>query len=284
MADLFLKNEDYLRKKSLPLVLLRRDPQPDFPVHSHESTELVIITRGSGTHILPDGNRIISAGDVFLIHGKMRHGYTDLHDLALYNIMFDLKDFNHPLFALQGKSLLPSLFQLKVPDGGLHLEDGAFQTTVDLLHRIEEEQMASAEDSTAMIAALFIQLILHLGRYIRSSGLKQENEQFSRIDDLVDEMRESSVKKWTRSDMAKTAGMSVSTLNRRFRERIGVAPVEYLIRLRLKKASLLLQDPELSIAEIADMTGFPDSNYFCRMFRKYFGIAPGKYREHEKNA
>ena len=279
MADLFLKNEDFLRKKQFPLVLLRRDPQPEFPLHSHESTELVIVTRGHGKHILSDSERKISAGDVFLIHGKTRHAYAELHDLALYNIMFDLKAFNHPLFSLQGKSLLPSLFLLKVPDGGIRLSGEPFQTAFDLLRKMEEEQFSGAEDSPAMIAALFIQLILHLGRFAKSSGLPQKDCLFSRVDDLVDELTEFSERKWTRQEMAKSAGMSLSTLTRHFRDRTGASPLEFLIRVRLKKASLLLQDPELGIGEIADQTGFSDSNYFCRQFKKHFGISPGKYRK-----
>ena len=279
MAELFLKNEDFLRKKQLPLVLLRRDPQPEFPLHSHESSELVIVTRGHGKHIISGSERNISAGDVFLIHGKTRHAYADLHDLALYNIMFDLKEFHHPLFTLQGKSLLPSLFLLKVPDGGIHLSGEPFETTFSLVRQIEEEQISGSEDSPAMIAALFIQLILHLGRQAKSAGIQQNSCQFSRVDDLVDEITEFSARKWTRKEMAKYAGMSISTLTRHFRDRTGIAPLEFLIRVRLKKASLLLRDPELGIGEIADQTGFSDSNYFCRQFKKHFGISPGKYRK-----
>ena len=279
MADLYLKNEDFLRKKQLPLVLLRRDPQPEFPLHSHESSELVIVTRGHGKHILPGSERNISAGDVFLIHGKTRHAYSDLHDLALYNIMFDLKEFNHPLFALQGKSLLPSLFLLKVPDGGVHLSGEEFQAVFELVRKMEDEQTSAAEDSDAMISALFMQLILLLGRSAVSAGITRKSPQYSRVDELVDEITEHSARKWSRTEMAKKAGMSLSTLTRHFRERTGVSPLEYLIRVRLKKASVLLQNPELGLAEIADMTGFTDSNYFCRLFRKYFGISPGKYRQ-----
>ena len=279
MADLYLKNEDFLRKKQLPLVLLRRDPQPEFPLHSHESSELVIVTRGHGKHILPGSERNISAGDVFLIHGKTRHAYSELHDLALYNIMFDLKEFNHPLFALQGKSLLPSLFLLKVPDGGVHLSGEEFQTVFELVRKMEDEQTSAAEDSDAMISALFMQLILLLGRSAVSAGITRKSPQYSRVDELVDEITEHSARKWSRAEMAKMAGMSLSTLTRHFRERTGVSPLEYLIRVRLKKASVLLQNPELGLAEIADMTGFTDSNYFCRLFRKYFGISPGKYRQ-----
>ena len=279
MADLYLKNEDFLRKKKIPLVLLRRDPQPEFPLHSHESSELVIVTRGTGKHILPGTERKISAGDVFLIHGKTRHAYSELQDLALNNIMFDLKEIEHPLFSLQGKSLLSSLFLLKVQDGGVHLDGIDFQSVLELVRRMEEEQLSGAEDSPSMIAALFMELILLLGRWAKSAGLIQKNTPYSRVDELIDEMTEHSSRKWCRAEMAKFAGMSLSTLTRHFRDRTGLAPLEYLIRIRLKKASILLHNPELDLAEIADMTGFSDSNYFCRLFRKHFGISPGKYRK-----
>ena len=279
MSELFLKNEDFLRKKSIPLVLLRRDPQPEFPIHSHESSELVLVYRGSATHIFPDGKRKISAGDVFLIHGKTKHGYTDIKDLALCNIMFDLKDFNHPLLLFHGNSLISALLSLKVPGGSLHLTGDTFRNIMDLAGQIESEQTAGSTDSPAMISALFMQLILILGRSAKSAGIPEQKMHLSRIDDLVEKITEHSAEKWTRSAMAKAAGMSLSTLTRHFRERTGAAPLEFLIRIRLKKAAHLLQDPTVGIAEAADLTGFSDSNYFCRQFRKHFGITPGKYRK-----
>lgn len=278
MPDLLLKNEDFLRKKQFPLILLRRDPQPDFPLHSHESSELVFVYRGTGTHILPGSSRTISAGDVFLIHGKTKHAYADLHDLALCNILFDLRELNHPIFSFSGKTMRSYLFLLKAPDGGLHLEGSQFREVSDLFSRIEEEQLSGTADSPAAEAALFVLLILKLGRWARSGGIRESGGIFSRVDDLIDEISEHSSRPWTRSEMMKKAGMSISTLYRHFRERTGVSPKEYLIRERLKRAAVLLQTRELGIGEISDMTGFSDSNYFCRQFRKHFGTSPGKYR------
>ena len=279
MPELHLKNEDFLRKESLPLVLLRRDPQQNFPMHSHESSELVLIYRGSGTHIFPGGKRRISAGDIFLIHGKTRHGYTDLKDLALWNIMFDLNQFNHPLLSFHGNTLLPSLLLLKIPGGGVHLTGEQFQEIISLVELMEKEQISDAQDSPAMISALFMRLTLLLGRSARSAGLQEEKAYLSRIDDLLESMTELSEKKWTREEMAKKTGMSISTLTRHFRERTGLPPLEYLIRLRLKKAAQLLQDPSVTVTQAADMAGFSDSNYFCRQFRKHFGSSPGKHRK-----
>ena len=38
-------------------------------------------------------------------------------------------------------------------------------------------------------------------------------------------------------------------------------------------------EPELSISEIAERTGFSDSNYFCRQFRARYNVSPQKYRK-----
>ena len=79
--------------------------------------------------------------------------------------------------------------------------------------------------------------------------------------------------------MAKLAGMSIRTLTRQFRNATGYPPKEYLLRLRLKKSVMLLLNPEMPISEIAERTGFSDSNYFCRQFRKHYGLSPQKYRK-----
>ena len=70
-----------------------------------------------------------------------------------------------------------------------------------------------------------------------------------------------------------------STLTRQIRRATGYPPNEYLLRLRLKKSVMLLLNPELSISEIAERTGFSDSNYFCRQFRNHYGTSPQKYRK-----
>ncbi|CAI6182379.1 DNA-binding protein [Escherichia coli] len=43
------------------------------------------------------------------------------------------------------------------------------------------------------------------------------------------------------------------------------------------KARMILQKYHLSIHEVAQRCGFPDSDYFCRVFRRQFGLTPGEY-------
>ena len=75
------------------------------------------------------------------------------------------------------------------------------------------------------------------------------------------------------------AGMSETSLRRVFRETTGYAPIDYLIRLRVARASHLLRTTESRISEIAWQTGFEDSNYFTRQFRAITGYSPRAYRK-----
>ena len=93
-----LSRSDFLANKAVPLKLIRRDPQESYGLHSHEFSELVIVYRGSGEHLIYGERRNVSAGDVFLIREQTRHGYENLRDLALCNLLFDLHESGNPLF------------------------------------------------------------------------------------------------------------------------------------------------------------------------------------------
>jgi LacI family transcriptional regulator len=85
-------------------------------------------------------------------------------------------------------------------------------------------------------------------------------------------------------DMAHAAGMSRSLLERKFREAFGTSPWEYVITLRVRHANSLLAQSQLSIAEIAERTGFTSAEYFSASFKKLTGAPPGKERKRLRTA
>ena len=82
----------------------------------------------------------------------------------------------------------------------------------------------------------------------------------------------------TVENLLPVAGMSQSTLMRTFQRVFQRSPIDYLIRLRVQKASELLADREQRITDIALACGFNDSNYFSRQFRRVTGATPREYR------
>lgn len=86
----------------------------------------------------------------------------------------------------------------------------------------------------------------------------------------------------TLSKMAKQVGLSICYLPRLFKKNTGISFGEYLRDLRLKKAVLLLQDPTLSIKEIAAAVGYKYVSDFDHHFKSTYGMRPGEYRRSQR--
>lgn len=80
-------------------------------------------------------------------------------------------------------------------------------------------------------------------------------------------------------NVAERFGMSVRTLNRRFKAALGRTPLEYLQEIRINIARDLLKTSNLSINEIADRIGYQDPGYFTVLFKKQLATSPNDYRK-----
>jgi len=83
----------------------------------------------------------------------------------------------------------------------------------------------------------------------------------------------------TVSDIAFHTGLDRTYLYRLFRQYAGCAPSKYLMNFRLEKAAEMLENHDLSIAEIAGCVGFCDTPHFYKAFSAKYGMPPKKYRE-----
>ena len=64
-----------------------------------------------------------------------------------------------------------------------------------------------------------------------------------------------------------------------FKDAFGMTFRDYVVRLRLKEAGRLLQNPQASVTEVAYTVGFNDISYFSRMFKRHFGVSPSAMHE-----
>ena len=84
-------------------------------------------------------------------------------------------------------------------------------------------------------------------------------------------------------DAAGHVNLSVPHLSRMFRREMGVTFIDYLTGVRIRKAIELLQNDELKIYEIAELTGYANQHYFSNVFKKNLGVSPAEYRKLIKN-
>jgi len=79
--------------------------------------------------------------------------------------------------------------------------------------------------------------------------------------------------------LARSAGMSSSSLHRAFKQVTTLTPVQYLKRIRLDEARRLMLDEQCDAAEAAFRVGYVSPSQFSREFKRLFGLPPRQYVE-----
>jgi AraC family transcriptional regulator len=80
-------------------------------------------------------------------------------------------------------------------------------------------------------------------------------------------------------EVSKVAGISVSHLKTLFRQSTGVPVHQYVLRRRVERAKLLLQDDKLSIAQVAFAAGFAHQSHLARHMKRLLGVTPAAARK-----
>ena len=83
---------------------------------------------------------------------------------------------------------------------------------------------------------------------------------------------------WTTDDLATQLGMSRSAFADRFTTVMGVPPMRYLTRWRMRQAANDLTARGKSVSEVAFDLGYSSEAAFTRAFRREFGSPPGEWR------
>lgn len=77
--------------------------------------------------------------------------------------------------------------------------------------------------------------------------------------------------------LASHACMTRGNLHLKLKNLTGKTPVELIKTMRMKRACELMKETNLSIADIAEQTGFQTPGYFITVFKNHFGETPGHY-------
>lgn len=80
------------------------------------------------------------------------------------------------------------------------------------------------------------------------------------------------------ASLAQETGLSVAHFSRAFKRSTGVPPYQWQLGARIRCAQEMLLDPTVSLASVAEATGFADAVHFGRTFRRLVGATPAAWR------
>ena len=230
---------------------------------------------GRGRRRIPGGETVVSTG---VCHWSRPGWAYSCHQdkqspLGITAIHFDLIDASGDIVPPEQIHLPPEV--LPVPDAALveavtrHIAEMALQIRAGAVP--EENRIQAAE---IMLDGLLRELTAVLRP--EQTGADDGKTMWREVDGYIQaHLATSPSVEW----LAKHWGYTRSHFSRMFKAHYGLAPQTYILNARLAHAKELLRETELSMSQIAQMTGFASQAIFATRFRQKTGLSPTAYRE-----
>lgn len=167
---------------------------------------------------------------------------------------------------------------------GVQFLPAGFAGFVDFpLHELTDQRIDYATQLAVDAATFFLQL----SRAARDEDRRQPYEDLLAAQNpthtpIIDELNmlvahaERTPSLSSAETLARHAGVSLRTLQRRLRQYVGIGPKQLLLRFRLQEAAARLSEGE-TIPEVAYSLGYADQAHFSRDFARTIGRPPGRY-------
>lgn len=117
------------------------------------------------------------------------------------------------------------------------------------------------------------------GTHREVEGLRAAPGKFGQLSRAVQRLHQHFSTPLSTPELAAIAGLSRSQFERVFHRLFGTSPMDYLLRVRVNAACLLLEKTDHKCTDIALECGFYDHSHFTRMFQRFMGMPPQSYRQ-----
>lgn len=179
----------------------------------------------------------------------------------------------HCTFTGNDKQLLSSLLP-----GIVHVQDESSLTDLVRMIHAETVSMLAARDMilTRLLEVLFIAALRSAGNTTTSPGLLRGLAD-SRLAPALRRIHRDPAGEVSVEMLAEATGMSRSAFFDRFRQQMGVRPMEYVTNWRMALAKDMLRRREAPLVEIAARVGYASASAFNVAFARYVGMTPGAF-------
>lgn len=257
--------------------------------HMHDYIEIVLITKGSCIHRYHNTEVTLIPGDVFIIVPHEEHSYAINSDVRIYNCHFypevlgeDWKELKK-ISGIYDMLMVEPIYRSEINRQEiLHLQPAEIPYIESVLTKMIEEQKDIQAGYYLVQKANLIILLSILGRVWEKQFKGKPYGYHGKREILAEALKylENNINnEFNISELAYKACMSPHYFRKVFKEVTGLTPLEYINKIRITKAVQQLKEYNHTIAEVAEMVGINDTNYFSRMFRKVMGCSPTEFRK-----
>ena len=270
---------------------------PDFPVehyyvdsnhprykmsfHWHKEWELIRIIEGFFQIFIDNKQFNLSKGDIMLIPSETLHGgepddcIYECLDFDLYALFKKLDFAKAHLRPFYRKNYITQIYFPKNDQCEFNI------IANKLMHCFDDD--CPELDAICYIGNIFSYIIKN-GRYSTQKD-NSDSRWVYKIKPVLEYIDQHFGETISLEDLARIAGMNEKYFCRVFYSLTHYTPMNYVNFYRIEQAAYMLDTTDLSVTDIGMECGFWESSHFTKVFKKYKGTTPKKYRQnlHQKN-
>lgn len=243
----------------------------DYPyLHNHDYWEFVLVTEGSYEHYLNNTPYVLQKHSACLLRPSIDfHKLKNLTDSTCHIV---LRILDEPLRKLCD-FLSPSLYDELLAKKSINITFESAQTK-KMLDGISKIKIAPPPEQMY----IFNYLLMFVIEIIFSNNYLINENKPAWFTNLLIQISSPKNIDWTVDDVLQNTHYSHTSLLRYFKEYENTSIVGYLTRIKMLHAHDFLIYTEMSVLDIAYKLGFSDSSHFNRVFKKFYGVSPTRYK------
>jgi AraC family L-rhamnose operon regulatory protein RhaS len=279
-----LEGSRFFEDNCIPIwVLIAEHKTSSHIYHTHSFYEFVYIDRGFSTHFFNHTTSLLTPGDVFGIRPGDIHGYVYPKNTILYNCLFNLEAFGDDIEQIKK---LPGVGQILDTDSSpvwqrIRLGPAVRKEAVSYLERMRLECEQQPLGWETKLKGLLMEFLVMFSRSYLDQCSRQETGEYKYTQYMykaLEYIEDYYTEGILVEEIAAFIGLSPDYFSRMFKQFTGLTPVEYIRYVRLAKATELLRQPDITIADVAMEVGFEDQGYFSRQFKQVIGVSPSRFQ------
>ena len=230
--------------------------------------QLLYIAAGQGYFFINGQERVVSAGNIIVYLPGQPQEYVYFKD--------DKTDVYWVHFTGSDVEKIIDYYNIRLSENIIYI--GTSPDYQWLFGRIIQEMQLCRPRFEELISLLLRNIFILISRNLIGAN-RADNSLENEVELAMHYFRENYRSEINVEDYALSRGMSASNFYRVFKQISGSTPLQFILKLRLSNAQNLLENSNLTIAEIASAVGYENPLYFSRLFHKHICVSPSEYRK-----
>lgn len=252
---------------------IRKDLPEALPLleHNHDFFELMLVVQGHVHHWINGVEELLGRGHLVFLRPQDTHALQSLpgSGARILNVMFRAESATHLVDRYTDELVGRFFWQSTLLPASLRLHGPQLERAVNSMLMLE-----TSHRSLARIENFLLSVITH----VLDAGDGKDDHAPGWLLAACRAAREPRVFRQGVDGFLAAAGRSHEHVCRQTRRHLGLSPTQYVNRLRVQHAAMLLAATDRPLPELAAYCGFENLSYFHRMFRQHYGTTPHSYR------